>query len=80
MRVACPHCGKEIVIRGLLGRRPKNIAVKIVLDKLQATRNVEQAAGELGCSRGYIYNRLKAAGLSLQQVLESNEKTPDSKL
>ena len=68
------------MVEGHRGRPRLDIPLEVIVQTLRQERYVARAAQIIGCSRGYIYNRLKAAGLSLQQVLESNEKTPDSKL
>lgn len=68
MLVQCPHCGKTVVVNGL-GRKPLNIPLKNVCDALQAHRSVGMAAKELNCSRGYIFNKLKAHGLKLRNVI-----------
>ena len=67
--VICPKCGEKIRVKGTGGRKPKDLPVIFVCDKLQATRSVQQAAEELGCSRGYIYKVLKAAGLGMREVM-----------
>ncbi len=72
MIVQCPNCGKSVVVNGL-GRKRLNIPLKNVCEALQAHRSVAAAANELNCSQGYIYNRLKEAGLSVQEVLGSGE-------
>lgn len=78
----CPKCGAEIPVAGAStgksGRKPLAIPVIFICDKLRLYRDVDAVAKELGCSRGYIYNQLKAAGLTLKEVLESSEKTSDS--
>ncbi len=68
MLVQCPHCGKPVEVNGL-GRKPLNIPLKNVYETLQVHRNVDEAAKELNCSPGYIYNILKAHGLNIKEVL-----------
>jgi len=70
VEVTCPKCGAEIKVKGTGGRKPKDIPVIFVCDKLQATHSVKRAAEELGCSRGYIYKALKSAGLTVKVVKE----------
>jgi hypothetical protein len=69
MIVQCPNCGHFVVVNGL-GRKPLNIPLNNVCDALQVHRSVEAAAEQLGCSQGYIYNILKANGLTLKDVFE----------
>jgi len=71
VEVICPKCGEKIKFKGTGGRKPKNIPVNFVCDKLRATCSVKQAAEELGCSRGYIYKVLKEAGLRLREILDA---------
>ncbi len=71
VEVICPKCGEKIKITGIGGRKPKNIPVIFVCDKLLATGSVTQAAKELGCSRGYVYKVLKAAGLEPREILDN---------
>jgi len=72
MLIQCPHCGKSVVVNGL-GRRPLNIPVNKVYDALHQHHSVTMAARELGCSRGYIFNILKANGLKLKDVVGENK-------
>ena len=65
MIVACPHCGKSVVVNGF-GRPRLNIPVKKVYDALQLHHSVTAAAIELGCSRGYIYKVLKHRGCDVK--------------
>ena len=69
VEINCPKCGEKIKIKGIGGRKPKDLPVIFVCDKLRATRSVKQAAEELGCSRGYIYKVLKAAGLVVREIM-----------
>lgn len=68
MIIKCPHCGQMVTVNGL-GRKPLNIPLKNVCEALQVHRNVDEAAKELNCSPGYIYNILKAHGLKIKDVL-----------
>ena len=52
-----------------IGRKLLNISVNKVCDALQGHSTVLEAALELGCSRGYIYKTLKAAGLTVKGVI-----------
>lgn len=69
MIVQCPHCGKTVAVNGI-GRKPLNIAVNNVYDALRLHRSVIAAASELGCSRAYIYQVLKSAGLTPADVIK----------
>lgn len=69
MIIQCPKCREKIVVGGL-GRKPLNIPLKNVYEALWAYSSVEEAANELGCSQGYIYNVLKANGLKLKDVFK----------
>lgn len=66
--VICPYCGK-VAATLLLGRTASNIGVTEVCDALRLCRSVSAAAHSLGCSRGYIYKILKAAGMTAKEVL-----------
>jgi len=69
MLTQCPHCGKPVEVNGL-GRKPLNIPLKNVYETLQVYRNVDEAAKELNCSPGYIYNILKVHGLKSKDVMQ----------
>lgn len=73
MIIRCPHCGKPVVVHGL-GRKPLNIPLKNVCEALQVHRSVVVAANELNCSQGYIFNKLKANGLKLKDVIDKKAK------
>jgi len=75
VEIICPKCGEKIRVKSTGGRKPKDIPVIFICDKLQATRSVKQAAEELGCSRGYIYKVLKAAGLGVREIMISQTKS-----
>lgn len=75
VEVTCPKCGEKIKFKGTGGRKPKNIPVIFICDKLKATCSVAQAAEELGCSRGYIYKVLKAAGLGVREIMIGQTKS-----
>ena len=72
MKVTCPNCGTKVAVGGL-GRKPLDMPVKNILDKLRKYRSVAVVAQELGCSRGYIYSVLKANGLKLQDVVDGKD-------
>lgn len=72
MKVACPHCGGVVVVRGL-GRKRLDVPVKNILDCLRKRGSVAVAAQELGCSRGYIYSILKANRLKLKDVVDGKD-------
>jgi hypothetical protein len=68
MKVRCPHCGNEVQVNGL-GRPKLNIPLKNICDALRLHRGqVSEAAKELGCSPGYIFNLLKVHGLKLKDI------------
>ena len=52
------------------GRPRLNLEFELILEAVQRNRQVVAAARELGCSDAYIHVRLKAAGLTLAEVLE----------
>jgi len=58
-----------------LKQRPKlNISLDEIIDAVKRTGYAVRAAGELGCSDAYIHQRLKLAGMSLREVLESRDR------
>ena len=59
------------VIKSLRGRPALAIDLADILVAVRPHGQVTGAARELNCSPGYIHARLKAAGLTLGQVLES---------
>jgi hypothetical protein len=61
------------VVNGL-GRKRLNIPLKNVCEALQARRSVVEVANELNCSQGYIYNTLKANGMTLKEVIRNGVK------
>lgn len=69
MILKCVHCGRTTVVHGL-GRKPLNITVKNVCDALQKHHNISVAAGELDCSRAYIYKVLKENGLDIKDFVD----------
>ena len=75
VEVTCPKCGEKIRVKGTGGRKPKDLPVIFVCDKLRACRSVTQAAEELGCSRGYIYKVLKEAGLVVREIISGQIKS-----
>ncbi len=74
VEVICPNCGEKIKVKGTGGRKPKDLPVIFVCDKLKATHSVKQAAEELRCSRGYIYKVLKNQGTIPKDVIEAKAK------
>jgi len=73
MIVQCPYCGNSISVNGL-GRKPLNIPLKNILECLSRYCSVAEAAQELGCSQGYVFNILKANGLKVKDVLGEQGK------
>ena len=71
VEVTCPNCGEKIKVKGTGGRKPKDLPVIFVCDKLRACSSVARAAEELGCSRGYIYKVLKETGMTVKEVMET---------
>ena len=57
----------------LRGRPSLDLDLAIILQAVRQHGRVMAAARELGCSDAYIHVRMKRAGLSLAQVLESPE-------
>ncbi|MFA4836812.1 MAG: hypothetical protein WC749_12175 [Dehalococcoidia bacterium] len=76
MIVLCPNCGAEVPVHGL-GRKRLDIPLKNICEALRSHRGMSPAARELGCSQGYIYNSLKAAGLKLSDVLKNTSQRQD---
>jgi len=63
----CPNCG---AILNTGGRKKLNIPFKLLSETLRSYRSTEEAAKELGCSVGYIYQELKEKGLKPQDVIK----------
>ena len=61
--------------RTMRGRPRLELELDQILDAVRRHQQVMAAARELGCSDAYIQVRLKAAGISLWDVLESDEPT-----
>lgn len=55
--------------RAKTGRKRLNIPFKNIYDTLRVSPDVMAAAVKLGCSRGYIYMRLREHGLNISEVL-----------
>ena len=55
----------------LRGRPRLNLGLVQILEAVYRHRQVVAAAQELGCSDAYIHVRLKEAGLTLGDVLET---------
>ncbi|MBI4329747.1 MAG: hypothetical protein HY673_00525 [Chloroflexi bacterium] len=68
MIVTCPQCGKNVPVKGL-GRKKLNIPLKNVLECLRRCHSVKDAARELHCSQGYIFNTLRANGMKVRDVV-----------
>jgi len=68
MKVVYQNCGSEVIVSGL-GRKAINMPVINGCDALRLYRNVPLAAGELGCSRAYIYKVLKAMACHQRKLL-----------
>ncbi len=66
---SCPVCGHPIQVQGL-GRKPLNIPLKNICERLRACKDISAAANQLGCSQGYIYNALKAKGLKVKDIID----------
>jgi hypothetical protein len=69
MKITCPGCGKVLVVSGL-GRKKLGIALNNVCESLRHKKSISLAAAELGCSEGYIFNSLKAAGLKAKDLIK----------
>ena len=54
---------------GKVGRKRKNIPVKIISDTLRKYKDIGIAAEVLNCSRGYIYQELGKKGLKPLDVI-----------
>ena len=78
MKVVCQNCGCKVIVIGL-GRKAFNMPVIKVCDALRLYCNVPLAAGELECSRAYIYKVLKANGLTPAAIIKENA-TKDTRL
>ena len=76
--ITCPYCGK-VAATLLLGRPTSNIGVIKVCDTLRLCCSVPLAAGELGCSRAYIYKVLKANGMTPADFIKKHA-TKDTRL
>jgi len=60
----------------VLGRKRLGVPVENIIDGLRKRRSVVIVAQELGCSRGHIYDVLKAEGLKVRDVVEGNGEMP----
>lgn len=84
MKVHCPHCGTEIAVKGISGRKSPGYSVEFITDVLQGHfcslrrlhsgkvkhKAVLQTAEELHCSKGFVYAAIKQAGKTVDEVLE----------
>jgi molybdenum-dependent DNA-binding transcriptional regulator ModE len=71
--ITCPHCSQEVPIPKsgkALGRKPLGIDVRNILDALENCGDIAVAAKSLGCSRAYIYLRLKERGTTPKEVIQ----------
>ena len=59
--------------KSLRGRPSLNIPLSDIIDAVRRHGQVVAAAGELGCSPGYVHKQLKLAGITLAEVLEASE-------
>lgn len=73
MIVQCPHCGKSVAVSGL-GRKRLDIPLKNVCECLSRYCSVAEAAQELGCSQGYVFNILKANRLKVKDVVKGQKQ------
>jgi len=62
-----------------LGRKMLDISVIRICDELQACQSIGLAAGELKCSRAYIYQELAKYGTTPLDVIKGSWQPPDSK-
>lgn len=76
MKIICPNCGETIEVNGL-GRKSIDAPVNIICNALRKGSGSYQRAAEIlseslgrPVSRGFIYQRLKRAGLNKDQVME----------
>ena len=73
MKVSCPFCGNEVIVRGL-GRKGLNMPVTIVCDQLRQHKGEDKApdkaAEDLHCSPAYLYKVLKAEGLKMKDIIK----------
>lgn len=56
------------------GRKPLNVSLQSICDKLREYQDITAAAHSLGISRAYIYRDIKAAGLSVKELTERGAK------
>ena len=57
--------------KGIKGRKPLSIPLKIISDTLRDTKGIQATADKLSCSRGYIYQELKAAGTNPREFIKN---------
>ena len=63
-------------MRSTLRGRPRlAISLEEIIKAVKETGYATRAAERLRCSDAYIHKRLKSAGLSLRQVLESGDES-----
>ncbi len=71
MKLICPHCGNEILVKGN-GRPRVNLNVQKVLDTLRSKGNVSDAAKQLQVGRGTLYRLLKPLGLNPSKIAKED--------
>jgi len=67
---ATPKKSTEPFTMGIRGRKRLNIPLKSISDTLKQAKDIGAAAATLGCSRGYIYQKLKLAGTNPREVMK----------
>ena len=55
-----------------IGRKSLDIPIDKIYSALWSTRNITQAARQLGCSRAYIHQEMKKHGVTLQGVIKGS--------
>ncbi|MDO8750679.1 MAG: hypothetical protein Q7K03_06000 [Dehalococcoidia bacterium] len=58
----------------LRGRPRLDLELDVIIEAVRRHGKVLRAAHELGCSDAYIHQRFKEAGLTLQGILEVEDK------
>jgi hypothetical protein len=72
---------RVLPVRNTLRGRPRlSIPLDVIIEAVRRTGFALKAASEPGCSDAYIHQRLKSAGLSLYQVLESRDAEDSKKV
>ena len=60
------------------GRPRLDISTELIKDAVRYRRKVAWAAEDLGCSAGYIHNRFKDLGITVDDVLAEEEGPNDN--